>query len=235
MKRTLLTTLLFLALPTASIAQECVVLLHGLARSSLSMKVLEWRLGAQGYKAISIDYPSVALPIRTLADQAVPNGIEECGDTSKIHFVTHSMGGILLRQYIKAQEPAIPQRWGRTVMLAPPNKGSEIVDETSDWPGFELWNGVAGRSLHTGRNSVPNQLGPVTFEVGVIAGNQSISPFFSNLIEGDDDGKVSVHSTQIEGMRDHVVLPVTHTFMMNDPSVFKQIIAFLKNGAFDPA
>jgi hypothetical protein len=119
-------------------------------------------------------------------------------------------------------------------MLGPPNKGSEIVDQTSDWPGFELWNGVSGKSLHTGPDSVPNQLGPLMFETGVIAGNQSISPFFSNLIDGEDDGKVSVKSTRVKGMKDHVVLPVTHTFMMNDAAVFRQVIAFLKNGAFDP-
>ena len=235
MKRLIFPILFSVAVPQVAAAQECVVLLHGLARSSLSMKVLEWRLGAQGYKAVSVDYPSIELPIHALADQAVPNGIAECGDVSRIHFVTHSMGGILLRQYIKAQEPVVPLRWGRTVMLGPPNKGSEIVDQTSDWPGFELWNGVAGRSLHTGHNSVPNQLGPLRFDVGIIAGNQSISPFFSNLIDGEDDGKVSVESTRIQGMRDHVTLPVTHTFMMNDPAVFKQIMAFLKNGAFDPA
>lgn len=119
-------------------------------------------------------------------------------------------------------------------MLGPPNKGSEIVDQTSDWIGFDLLNGVAGASLHTGPDSIPNQLGPLTFEVGIIAGNQSISPFFSNLIEDDNDGKVSINSTKVEGMADHIVLPVTHTFMMNDTAVFKQILAFLKNGAFNP-
>jgi len=215
-------------------AQDCVVLLHGLARSSLSMKVLDWRLGAKGFKTVSIDYPSVSLPIPELAHRAIPTGIEACGNAPKIHFVTHSMGGILLRQYIKSQKMKIPPRWGRTVMLGPPNKGSEIVDQTSDWPGFELWNGVAGKSLHTGQKSVPNQLGPLNFEVGIIAGDQSISPFFSDLIDGDDDGKVSVHSTKVKGMADHVVMPVTHTFMMNDTAVFRQVLAFLKNGVFDP-
>jgi hypothetical protein len=215
-------------------AQDCVVLLHGLARGSLSMKVLEWRLGKEGYKVVSIDYPSVALPIPALADQAVPNGMAECGDASKIHFVTHSLGGILLRQYIKTQGSVLPPRWGRTVMLGPPNKGSEIVDQTSGWLGFDLINGVAGASLHTGPDSIPNQLGPLTFDVGIIAGDQSISPFFSNLIDGEDDGKVSIHSTMIEGMSDHVVMPVTHTFMMNDRAVYRQILAFLKAGAFNP-
>jgi hypothetical protein len=222
-----------IATPQIAVAQDCVVLLHGLARSSYSMVIMDWRLQAQDFKVVSIDYPSVSLPIPELAARAVPEGIKACGEAGKIHFVTHSMGGILLRQYIYVLGK-VPEKWGRTVMMGPPNKGSEIVDQTSDWPGFELWNGVSGKSLHTGPDSVPNQLGPLTFETGVIAGNQSISPFFSNLIEGEDDGKVSVESTRIEGMADHVVLPVTHTFMMNDAGAFRQVIAFLKNGAFDP-
>jgi pimeloyl-ACP methyl ester carboxylesterase len=233
MKRFIIPTILTAITSQPAAAQDCVVLLHGLARSSLSMQIMDWRLRANDFQTVSIDYPSVSMPIPELAQTAVPEGIAACGDASKIHFVTHSMGGILLRQYIETLG-YVPKNWGRTVMLGPPNKGSEIVDQTSDWPGFELWNGVSGKSLHTGPDSVPNQLGPLMFETGVIAGNQSISPFFSNLIDGEDDGKVSVKSTRVKGMKDHVVLPVTHTFMMNDAAVFRQVIAFLKNGAFDP-
>lgn len=233
MKRLIAPMIISALTPQAANAQECVVLLHGLARSSLSMQIMDWRLRAQDYKTVSIDYPSASLPIPELAQTAVPEGLARCAGAEKIHFVTHSMGGILLRQYIETLGH-VPKNWGRTVMLGPPNGGSEIVDQTSDWPGFELWNGVSGKSLHTGPDSVPNQLGPLTFETGIIAGNQSISPFFSNLIDGEDDGKVSVDSTRVKGMSDHIILPVTHTFMMNDATVFRQVLAFLKNGAFDP-
>lgn len=226
---------LILAMFAASPAQskECVVLLHGLARSSFSMAVLEWRLGSDGYQVVNIDYPSRSMHIDELAVEAVPSGIIKCEGTSKVHFVTHSLGGILLRQFFSVYGSDIPLQIGRTVMLGPPNSGTEVVDETMGWPGFELLNGIAGTALSTSSESIPNQLGPVKFEVGVIAGNQSISPYFSSLITGDDDGKVSVESTKVEGMADHIVLPVTHTFMMNDPAVFDQILAFLQSGKFD--
>jgi triacylglycerol esterase/lipase EstA (alpha/beta hydrolase family) len=233
MKRLLTPLFLALGAPEAAQADECIVLLHGLARSSMSMAVLDWRLSRNGYRTVSIDYKSAQMPIQELAEQAIPEGLEACGDAKKIHFVTHSMGGILLRQYAQTHGPKSTQKWGRTVMLAPPNSGSEVVDQMADWPGFELWNGPAGLSLHTGPDSIPNQLGPVEFEVGIIAGTNSISPYFSNFIEGENDGKVSVESTKVEGMSDHIELPVTHTFMMNDPAVFKQVLAFIQNGRFD--
>ena len=197
------------------------------------MAVLEWRFGRNGYQVVNIDYPSRTVGIEELAALAVPAGILECGDADKIDFVTHSLGGILLRQYFASFDGNIPDTIGRTVMMGPPNKGSQVVDETKDWPGFELFNGTAGTSLGSEADSLPNSLGPVHFEVGVIAGNQSVSPYFSGLIDGEDDGKVSVSSTMVEGMADHIILPVTHTFMMNDPEVFAHVLGFLKNGRFE--
>lgn len=219
-------------LASASVAQaECVVLLHGLARSSTSFLVLENVLEAVGYDVVNADYPSTSYTIEKLASDVVPRAIAKCPKGGDIHFVTHSMGGILLRYHFQDPENR-PKNLGATVMLAPPHKGSYLVDQLAEVPGFDLWNGEAGLQLSAAADSLPNRLGPLEFPVGIIAGSQSISPVFSSIIPGEDDGKVSIESTKVDGMDDHIVLPVTHTFIMNDPTVIMHVATYLREGAF---
>lgn len=210
---------------------DCVVLLHGLARTEASLWAMDEVLSQRGYTTVRVGYPSTDAPVKSLAGPTLAEGITACPPTDTVHFVTHSMGGILLR-YWRTQHPGQPERLGRTVMLGPPNAGSELVDQLDDFALFEWINGPA--VLDLGSDGIAPDLPPVDFPVGVIAGDVSLNPLFSALIEGQDDGKVAVWATAVPGMADHIVIGTSHTFMMNNPIVMAQTLHFLSYGHFQP-
>ena len=206
-------------------------MLHGLARTSRSMNNAAKLLAAYGYKIINVDYPSRSSEISSLAQHYIAVALSQCAapDIKKIHFLTHSMGGILLRDYLARLSI---DKLGRVVMLAPPNQGSEIVDKLGGWLLFYYLNGPAGVQLGTDKSSVPNRLGPVKFSVGVIAGNKTVNPVLSWLIPGVNDGKVSVNRAKVIGMKDFIVMPYSHAFIMRQEAVIEQVVHFIQQGYF---
>ncbi|MEE9161484.1 MAG: alpha/beta hydrolase, partial [Candidatus Neomarinimicrobiota bacterium] len=146
-----------------------------------------------------------------------------------VHFVTHSMGGIVVRAYLK--EHPLPNL-GRVVMLTPPSQGTELADRLQGHPFLKALCGPAGLQMTTAADGFPRSLGPVDYELGVIAGDRSINPFFSQLIPGPDDGVIAVERTRVEGMTAFLVLPYSHTFIMNRSDVLSEVIHFLRKGKF---
>ncbi len=212
-----------------SMAKECVVLLHGMARTDRSMDKMEIALKAEGYVVVNYGYPSTQFDIDTIAKEYLPQAVAQCEPKLIVNFVTHSLGGIVLRKYLAENTL---NNMGRVVMLGPPNKGSEVVDTLKHVPGFKFVNGPAGMQLGTGVASVPNSLGALNYPVGIIAGSATINPILSQMLPNPDDGKVSVESTKLEGMKDHLVVPVSHPFLMRNKDVIRQVKAFLKTGLF---
>ena len=217
-----------LALPAVAESEQ-VVLLHGLARSAGSMHSMADYLQKNGYSVCNIDYPSRHHVIETLTADFVLPSIRDCFSDGEIHFVTHSLGGIIVRQ-IAAKHSEI--QIGRVVMLAPPNQGSEVVDKLGNFGLFNWLNGPAGQQLGTDLQSLPNQLGPANFELGVIAGNRSINLILSALIPGRDDGKVAVRRAGLKGMRDFLVVEAVHPLIMGNDEVQRQTLHFLQTGRF---
>jgi pimeloyl-ACP methyl ester carboxylesterase len=210
--------------------RESVVLLHGLGRGEWAMRPLARRLERAGYDAHVIVYPSTSMGMAGLVRHLADAVARCCADAPRLHFVTHSMGGILARAYL-AQDT--PPTLGRVVMLSPPNGGSEIVDRLGDWRAFRWFFGPVAPQLGTAPDSLPNRLGPARYEVGVITGDRIISPAGWLLIPGPSDGTVSIESAgRLEGLRDFIVMPHTHTFIMWREPVAEEVMHFLRTGAF---
>lgn len=216
----------------ASDELEMVILLHGMARGKGAMKPLENFLAKNGFSVINTGYPSTREPVETLAEVHLGAMVEHCRrkGAHKIHLVTHSLGGIVARQYLQHHDLPLGSR---IVMIAPPNQGSELADKLRSLFLYRWLNGPAGQVLGTEPDSLPNRLKPISGEIGVIAGNFSWNPLFSWMIPGEDDGKVSVRRAKLSEMTDFCVVGSGHSFIMRHPQVLGQVAAFLKTGRFE--
>ncbi len=210
----------------------CVILLHGLCRSGRSMLKIKQSLEAAGYAVINLDYASTRKSIEIIAETDVAQAVACCRRQGfgRIHFVTHSLGGLVVRAYL--QEHQLPAG-SRVVMLAPPNHGSELADTAlAHMPGLYSLIGPAAGELATRGRTINNRLKPVAAEIGIIAGDLSFNPVFSHLLPGRDDSKVAVESTRLPEMRDFIVMRTNHTLILWDQGVIQQILNFLAAGSF---
>jgi triacylglycerol lipase len=207
-----------------------LVLLHGLGRTRYSLWPVAREAMRRRYRVHNLGYPSRRASIEQLAE-SVGRRVRELAGDGTVDVVTHSMGGIVLRAAVAAEAlPAASVR--RVVMLAPPNHGSELADRLRDYRVYRLATGPAGQQIGTDEASVPRRLPAPPFEVGIIAGRRSTNPLFSRVLGAEGDGKVTVASAQLDGMRELVVVDRSHTFIMWAPDVLAHIFSFLERGRF---
>jgi hypothetical protein len=214
-------------------ARDTVVLLHGLGRTNLSMLRLAGALERDGYAVVSVSYSSRTRSIETLATEWLPAQLALIPTTNRVHFVTHSMGGIVLRAWLR--DCGAPPNLGRVVMLAPPNAGSEIADALAGFAPYRWATGANGGRLGIGASALPRALGPWladAAELGIIAGGRCANPLLGAIVPRPNDGKVSVAATHLAGERDHVVLPYSHTWLGWHGATIAQVRAFLHEGRF---
>jgi len=223
------TALMSVVLCSPAVPAEKVVLIHGLARTPRSMSKMAKTLGEAGFEVTNIGYPSRSYRIEELSLIVRESIACEMVGVERVHIVTHSLGGILVR-YIQQNFPL--ENIGRVVMLSPPNQGSEVVDKLGDMWLFKLVNGPAGSQLGTSPESFLEGLGAVDFELGIITGDRSINWILSLMIPGKDDGKVSVERARVGGMDDFKIVHATHPFIMKKKSVIREVVAFLNSGNF---
>ena len=210
---------------------DVVILLHGMYRDARAMRPLERYLDELGYKTINLSYPSTEFNIETLAKDYLHPELQiiDLEQGQKVHFVTHSMGGILARSYLKDYSL---EQVGRVVMIAPPNKGTPLADLFNDSSWIKTKYNPAKLQIGVQENSWVNQLGPVNFELGVIAGNYNKNWVTDFLLPGEDDGVVSVENTRIDNMKDFVTVPEKHYRLRANELVLQQVAYFLKYGKF---
>jgi pimeloyl-ACP methyl ester carboxylesterase len=211
--------------------RACVVLLHGLGRGRPSMLVPQWRLSRAGYRTLNVGYPSRTQSIESSA-RVVARRLDRWlpPEAGAVHFLTHSMGGIVVRCMLELFPGRFPP--GRIVMLAPPNQGSRMARTLRRGRIFRHATGPAGRQLAAGDSLPFGRPAPPGWSVGVIAGNRSWSPLRS-LLPGESDGTVAVDETRLDGMDDFLTVPRGHTFIMNSRRVLTHALRFLERGRFD--
>lgn len=210
---------------------ETVIVLHGITKTNRIMYLLSKRIANAGFEVYNITYPYKSHTIQEIADFLNDKLIELGVDKKdRINIVGHSMGGLVARAYINRYKP---QNLHRVVMIATPNHGSELADAMKNWWIYRLkFGNKSGQQLSTDQRELSDDLGKVNYDLGIVAGVTWVNPVFSAILPGDDDGLVSVESTKLDGMNEHIIIDFAHTLGIMYKTVSKQVISYLKYGRF---
>jgi pimeloyl-ACP methyl ester carboxylesterase len=226
---------------------KAVVVLHGLGRSRASMESLCQHLREKGgYEVFNVEYPSTQYDMAGHA-RALRHIVNHLHGIEEINFVGHSMGNIVIRHYLgdlARQDPTKQSpngaaadrrakgRFGRFVMLGPPNQGALLATTFGDNILFKEIAGDAGQQLGRDWPELEKRLATPSFEFGIIAGGKGNDKGYNPILTGDNDGVISVETTKLTGAHDFVRLPLLHSFIMDNAQVQEYVLRFLQHGHF---
>jgi pimeloyl-ACP methyl ester carboxylesterase len=219
---------------------RAVLVLHGLGRSRTAMDGLAKYLKDGGFVVFNVTYPSTQQEIGEHA-RSLAHIVENLDGIEEVNFVGHSLGNIVIRHYLadraaaeaKKEKPAQPcgPPVKRVVMLAPPNHGSAEALLLAENPMFKTVAGETGQQLGRDWDKLEAKLA-TPGDFGILAGGKGDKRGFNPILAGDNDGTISVATTRLAGASDFLVLPVLHTFIINDPKAREYTLRFLKEGNF---
>lgn len=229
----ILAGIILLLIPYSAMANELVILLHGLARSSHSMDKIQERLEDEGYATLNISYPSLKYSIKDQVEINIWPQIEANiakGNYSKVHFVGYSLGGLISRYIVENYSIA---NLGNIVQIASPNQGSDLAFALKNGHWYKKLFGPAGQDLAKGSPFIASLNKKVDYSLGVIAGTMTLNPITSIfMLDGKDDGTVTLKSTEIAGMKEHIKIHSSHTLILRHEQTIENVVSFLKSGNF---
>jgi hypothetical protein len=210
---------------------ELVVLVHGLGRTRHSLARLARHLEREGFATARFGYPSTRRSIDDHAE-ALRSWLDRLEGVERVSFVTHSLGGIVVRAALERPPAPGAPAVGRVVMLAPPSRGSSLAHALERWRPIRWILGPSGGELGDGAGLTVAEP-PPSVAVAVVAGARGRDGGWNPLVPGDDDGIVGVDETRLERPHEHLVVRGMHTWLMNRPAVREAVLRFLRREALD--
>lgn len=222
------------ALKVENDATDLVILVHGLVKSGRAMGAFAEELRSAGYQICILDYRSIGVEKKALVNQVtlqINSCLAKSKKTPKVHFVGHSLGGLMISHYLQEHDALIDQkRLGRVVMIGTPNYGSEVADHYADKFWFS-WLGEIPLALTTSEEYLNRISAPPNYEVGIIAGTQGYN-WTNRYFDGPNDGLVSVKSAKLPTMQDYCEVNLSHHQLRSDPLVTSLVLSYLHYGVF---